>query len=391
MRTEDDILQAFRELARSAPEAEAILADLPARPRAGRRGHRWRRIRLFTPAAAAAAVLAVIALALDLSPAGHPQRSAPAPVAGAENAPRYYVDLLLPNLAAPVSNPTTSAVIDNAVTGGAIATVLPPRPYATFVATSGAANGTTFVLAAQPRRTRGRKSYPTKFFRAQLDPARHAVTLSPLPFRPYAVPNSAWMGGMALSPDGSSLAVAVVNPGHGVQLRVYSLLTGTIRTWTGSGSIGAPIPSAAMSWGPNGLLAINYNTHARAGSGMWLLHTTASNGGALISDSRLLRSFPVTDVSGLLSPDGTTLTVAVLKGDLTAYPSLEQFSAVTGREIRALPQGTFDPVWSNWSGSVLVMQSTHSGGFDEFGILRGNDFVPIKGALNHNAIVDFAF
>ena len=57
-----------------------------------------------------------------------------------------------------------------------------------------------------------------------------------------SVPNGEMLTGLALSPDGSKLAMALqpeINKQPDLTLvKVYTLATGAVRTWTGNGTIG---------------------------------------------------------------------------------------------------------------------------------------------------------
>jgi hypothetical protein len=169
----------------------------------------------MAPLVAAAAVAAAIATsvivsgALSLGHAKRPSQAAagrtgtvalhPAPAAP-PGIPAYDVALA----PGPDAGQSTRAVVRATATGAVLATVRPPRPYATFTWVTGAAADRTFVLAAQPG------GQPTasgrvimKFFALRLDPAVGAAKLTALP-----TPDVLWS-----NPSGSQLIISTTKLG----------------------------------------------------------------------------------------------------------------------------------------------------------------------------------
>jgi len=96
------------------------------------------------------------------------------------------------------------AEVGATATGAVLAAIRTPTPTAGyFEYVSGAADDRTFVLAAV-RRLR------TELYLLRLDPHARTATLSPLPFT-VAIGADLQFAGLALSPDGRKLAVAVNN------------------------------------------------------------------------------------------------------------------------------------------------------------------------------------
>ena len=135
------------------------------------------------------------------------------------------------------ASPQTKAVVRVTATGQALATVMPPPPYGTFVGVSAAADDRTFVLAAQ-KLTHFKPPVlaaplpATKYFLLRFDPGHghpgERATLTPLPIP--VTPAGAWVSDFALSPDGSRLAM-VSGRGDRLKLSVYNLGAGTARTY----------------------------------------------------------------------------------------------------------------------------------------------------------------
>ena len=240
--TEDRLRAAGRAVAVTVPPDSVPPLRLPApaapdadlrglsRGRPGRRRPGW-----LAPLAAAAAVVAAIALSVAVAHgqfSGAPAGTAAAPL----GTPAYYVTLAAPAGAASVG---AAAVVRRTATGQAVARVLAPA-LEQFTMVGAAPDDRTFVLGSQlPRAmplptagnsaSRPRSASRTAFYLLRFDPARRQAHLSRL-----HVPVATWpVSGLALSPDGKKLAVAVAPPGQ-MKITVSTLATGTSRTWTGS-------------------------------------------------------------------------------------------------------------------------------------------------------------
>src|SRR5262249_7120772 len=131
----------------------------------------------------------------------------------------------------PLGGQPAQAVVRATATGAVLATVRPPRPYATFSAVTGAADDRTFVLAAQPRQQPTASGHVLiKFFLLRLDPAAGTARLTAL--RIPTVSGSWIQGaGIALSPAGSKLAVALSIERQSV-IELFDLAGGPVREWT---------------------------------------------------------------------------------------------------------------------------------------------------------------
>jgi hypothetical protein len=248
------------------------------------------------PLAAAAAVVLVIAgsvvVGARLSGSGHgqPAAHAAAPPAGSlAGVPRYYVTFA-----------HSSAVVRATATGATLASIPDPAP-APFAGVAGAADDRTFVLDAQRQVMGPTVTWPGQpvfyLLRLTASGAQKSLTRLAIP----ALPPGATVTGLAFSPDGSKLAVAVSQGSGGgraglLRIGVYTLATGAYRTWSTTGSTDSEAPNGftgsgvggaqSISWGGDSTtLAFDWENQSYV-VGVRLLDTAAS-GSNLIADSRL--------------------------------------------------------------------------------------------------------
>jgi hypothetical protein len=215
------------------------------------------------------------------------------------------------------------------------------------------------------------------------------------------VPAGWYVGAMALSPDGGSLAAGIGND-HVVPdstLNVFDLATGAVRKWSArlcpslctesGGDMGfGTVSSDALSWTADGkhlaFLWIDRVT-GEPGGAVRLLDTTAP-GTDLLADSRRLSGWPGWTNhddplwrGALVTPDGQTV---IILEEVTAGrvgQRLVQVSVATGKATTIDDLGfggRFQQVlYTNATGSLLVVtNTTPSGGV---GILNGRHYTPI--------------
>jgi hypothetical protein len=171
----------------------------PARARRAIRSRRWPG--WVAPVAAAAAVAGVIIASLGVS--GLILRSArggPANASGVfAKVPPYFV--AIPEVSG------RPVVVGATATGAVLGTVALPKPHTEFKWVAAAGDGRTFVLGASPKLHPG-TSVPAprlvRFYRLILDRSGHPGRLEPLPIHL----KKSIISGLALSPDGSKLAVS---------------------------------------------------------------------------------------------------------------------------------------------------------------------------------------
>ncbi len=202
---------------------EADSADVIRSP--GPRPDPGWRVRLL-PVAAGAAVVAIIAVAALLAgmTAG-PRPAGPAPVTGA--VPRYYVTVTR-------SAAGLAAVVRQSADGRVTGTVKVSSRTAAAWSVTAAADDRSFVIAADLSQTAIAGTAEFRFFRLLVSPDGEPGTPTELP----AVPaNAPLLTGMALSPDGTLLALSLEYDGPTTDFRPYggveviNLETGGTRTW----------------------------------------------------------------------------------------------------------------------------------------------------------------
>ena len=262
----------------------------------GRGPERRPRPAWVAPLAAAAAVVIVVvgsvAAGSWLARSGHGRSSGPSalkqgvPAGSYTGVPAYYVA---------VENRSLAAVRATA-TGATLARISTRTPFA---GVTGAADDRTFVLDAQRQVMGPTVRWPgqPRFYLLRLNAsgAKESLTRLAMP----ALPKGTAVTGLALSPDGSKLAVAVdsgTNGQPGLQeIGVYTLATGAFRTWFTNGLADSEDPGGFTGSGVDGSESISWAADSRTLAFDWgnrslvgvrLLDTTAS-GDNLIADSRL--------------------------------------------------------------------------------------------------------
>jgi hypothetical protein len=371
--TEDRLSAAGRAVAVTVPpdSLPPLRLPAPAAPGADLRGLRrrpgGRRPGWLAPLAAAAAVVAVIALSVTV--ARGPSSGAPTgAAAGPLGIPPYYVAL---TPAGQASLGGTAAVVRRTATGRAVARVFAPA-LEQFTMVTAAPDDRTFVLGAQPPHaipapgtggnSRGRLRSPSRtvFYLLRFDPARRQAHLSRLHV-PVATET---VSGLALSPDGKKLAVAVASPGR-MKITVSTLATGASRTWTGRWTSHLPAPGFnSLSW-----------TNPRKVTFVWWVPGSRQKGEAFDTTVRRLDlAAPETSLhaastdlpgaaggwSTAVSPQG--LQVKFQPGlspyqGIAAWPTDQRWLFLATRS----PRGTWQDInrtphalWSNPDGTVLI-------------------------------------
>ncbi|HEY6275449.1 MAG TPA: hypothetical protein VIX86_03885 [Streptosporangiaceae bacterium] len=418
--TEDRVRAATRAAAQTVapgstppppPLPERLRRNPAAHPRRGRGWPGW-----VAPLAAAAAVAAVIAISVVVSgalPLGHASRPAqtaarhtgtvalhPAPAAPA-GIPAYNITLA----PGPLAGQSTRAVVRATATGAVLATVRAPRPYATFTGVTGAADDRTFVLTAQPgQQPTASGGVLMKFFLLRLDPAAGTARLAALPIPTVS---GKWIqgAGIAVSPDGTKLAVALSIESQSV-VEVFDLAGGPVREWKaqlpGGNVIGTNLLAAgALSWAADGRTLV-FDAWGPARVEVHALDTVAP--GTSLSASRLVMTFPNWSTTGsvsgsaIITPDGTKIIAMEVPGPPAGTEiRVRQFSATDGRPLGILATihyrkgaitGWPDVLWSNPSGSQLIISTTRLSAAPskngdltsgEIGIVAGGRFVPLPG------------
>jgi hypothetical protein len=393
--TEDRLRAATRAAAGTVAPGTAPPLHLPDRQE--RRGglpslRRRRWPGWMAPLAAAASVAAVLAGTLTVTGMFHghqpgrpavpgtvPLRSAPPFAHGP--VPPYAVTLLPDRLWA---NPGTRAEVVATATGAVLATVRPPAPYASFTWVTAAGDDRSFVLAAHSQVPQSASmpetSGATGFFVLRLDPSAGTARLSALPIP--LIKDIPRLGdtitGVALSPDGSKLAVASGPVGGRSVMRVFSTATGSARAWTATGRsyISADrLGSNPLSWTADGR-TLAFDAETGLNIEVRLLDTGAP-GENLWASTRVLTftNWPGGSVAGsaIITPDGARIVAMAVPGGGRAGPTqirVNEFSVGTAKLLGALDvlhyrkgeiTGWPDVEWTDPSGSTLIVSATRPG------------------------------
>jgi hypothetical protein len=371
----------------------------------GRKPWRW-----LAPAASAVLVIAVIAGAVLVSRGIGATR---APETGTAGVPRYYVALTGQN---PHQPGDTAADVRATATRAVLARVTPPRPYSHFIAVAGAADDRTFVLAAQakarhltwkqsdglahsdPQQLIRDLSPAIRFYVLRIDPAGRASPLKALPTLDITAAHG--LTGMALSPDGTQLAlivtptpIATAGP-YLSGLQVLNLVTGARRSWTNPGYIGpgygdiAPVAVGSLAWTADGR-TISFISNLGYHNVIRLLNVSAP-GPSLLANSRIVpavRIFKQDWRAGFVTPDGKTIigireyTKPEPPGIFNNFQDLVRFSAAVSAAPSVLSHRYFtgnndeQVLWSSSSGQTVVVTGARPGA--TAGIVHGHRYTRI--------------
>jgi hypothetical protein len=339
MTVEDQLRAAGRAVSEQVRDLPRL--DLRTQPTArhgrARTVRRWPGAgRWLIPMAAAAAVVAVAVTLVAVRnppPAAHKTSAGPAASHSAKPAatsapvdpealPGYFVAIsglevvgpLSPGQSGPAKAPKPdSVIVGETLTGQRLATISPPAG-STFVGLTGAADDRTFVLDSVQLASGTPFLSATQlrsWYLLRIKPGATPVqTLTPLHF---PVPDDADISGVALSPDGTKLAVLyqVARNGDGFPysgpftLRIYSVATGAaVRSWTGTdpyhgsyayGGSGLPDSNANLTWTSDGQrLAFAYRSSKGPSSSLYLREVyLAGQGSDLFTDSTVVATIGV--------------------------------------------------------------------------------------------------
>jgi hypothetical protein len=405
---EDKLRAALRE---SADEIPAQAPPLRLQP--GRRTRWRRRIGWITPLAAAAVVVALIAVSLALAGGvpGHTRSAQPAQRQGVNSVPPYYVALVTGHGRPDEDNsPGTVAEVRATTTGAVLARIVPPKPYADFSGVTAAADDRTFVLVAEeklnppPLNRQYQEKYPigyypaSRFFILHIDPgagtSRARASLQPLPAA--FIPANNEVHGMALSPDGASLAAVIgAQLGlYGTRLSVFNLASGTSRTWSFKACSRCFPSGGGLGYGGTNVDDLSWTADGRylafigpggaslqAPSGVRLLDTSAP-GTNLLADSKPVVGGGPSWRGAIITPDGRTVVAIEELASQQVREQLVKFSAATGRETATLNNlnvqgmvGYEQVLYTNATGNMLVVSYARVG--MTAGILHGDTYTPI--------------
>jgi hypothetical protein len=219
---------------------------------------------------------------------------------------------------------------------------------------------------------------------------------------PVSVQAARTITGLALSPDGTRLAIAI-QPRNGLtQVTLYPVHGGPVRTWSATGgAIRGDISIRSLSWAAD-QHTLAFDWSAGLIDSVRLLDT-GSSGGSLLAAShpavsvsnsagpgqtlyRCTVGMIITpDGSAVICPDDTIIKIAQDRSEThsTGFP---EFSTATGRVTRIVGHWAQDQpgdavvenvLWSDASGRVLI-GIVGSGGGHWVGIISGNTFTPLN-------------
>ena len=364
---EDQLTEATRAAANTVPDGSAPPLRLPRTAfQPPKITARSRRILAPLAASVAVAALVVTAVAVRDTLISRPSPATAPTGAVAAGIPPYFVA---------ITNHDSEAVVANSATGQVLSRVAVPAPDNDFVAVSGAADDRTFVLAAEEvtgnvKTTGVEGTSPARFYRLVIHPGGRPV-LTRLPVPPISLTPPPARGGflklgsLALSPDGSLLAVEASSPpGIANEIAVVSLRTGHVTTLKATGKNSQFTLLTGPSWDRgNGLLAFIQGGPARPVPGsvqIVNLKNLSAREGITI---RPAHQKVVWD-GVLVSPDGSRLLLAGrvgrTKGRGTSYvnPVLYTVPVRHARKISHITghfSGQLYPLWSNPDASLVIV------------------------------------
>ena len=394
--------------------------------RAGRRWPPW-----LAPLAAATAVLAVVAGALTaarlFSGPSAPQPATPAPA----RLPAYYAVTISGNVVSYTSGGTqySSSVLGRSIqlrataTGNLVTTVRPPAPYNNFAVLTGTPDGRTFVFGAErywgfrgaqsPLTGALDPSAPLRFVLLHVAPdgrARWSALSLPVSILPGQQPS------IALSPDGTRLAVAYGGGGPAALLQVITLATGQTRDWQWPHASWTPLIQGQGAWTADGRTLVLQQGAGGGGAPrgprgggpgatattVWLVDTSAPGGGTPAGPPLTLHAPAGLTAPGppFLTPDGSALIAATGTAARSLLPGgsakgeFAVYSARTGTLVRTLAPWTWDQArpaagsrfpapavaWSDPSGSELLVMLPRDGQ-NRLAVLAGGQVVLAGGGL----------
>jgi hypothetical protein len=369
------------------------------------RGVRARRRRAAVRAAAASlgAALVAVVLAVNLSAGPAPVVaeqppgvlltaalvSPPAAGAAVAGMPRYYVTVDHFRPVAEVRASTTGKVLSRVALPGRI------DPKMSQIAASGDGRGFALAVFSFPQ---------TRFYWLRVSADGRSARLTVLNAAP--LPPGEVADGIAVSPDGSRLAVAIQRSGgRRGAVEVVSLATGAARTWT-SGRPGYP---AGVSWADGRRLGFFWAaTRATPPRdlGLWELDT-AVPGRELFSGRRVLPLVTGGDTVqyAQFTTAGTVIAAVTYSGKAhvargAVVGGIVEVSAGTGRPLRTLlaehaaysadpghpgryiaaPVGPCQLAAADRTGGHLLVSC------DRFGRLDRGRFTPLRGAAPYSAV-----
>ena len=307
-------------------------------------------------------------------------------------------------------------------TGATLAKITTRTPV---VGVAGAADGRTFVLDEQRSIVGNSVTWVGQpaFYLLRLTASGTEESLTRLAVP--AIPGGTVVSGLAMSPDGSKLAVDVDSgtwlTARLMEIMTYTLATGAFRSWTTTrGVTNADAPNGFTGSSVDGAQSISWTADSRTLAfgvrntsyvGVRLLDT-AAGGTDLMADSRLaviypnfkdlgrsLRAAPpyyflLCSTNAMISMDGSAIVCgySTSVGNTTTM-GFAQYSTRTGKMNHVVglvhfhgqaPTG-ISLYWVNSTGKIAIGTSETSGG-GRVGVMNGDKFTPLPGVKGFEAI-----
>ena len=282
------------------------------------------------------------------------------------------------------------AVVRASETGQPVSMVpLPPGTDPKLTQITAAGDDRTFVLALFSL-SRGTQFYELRITASGQSAGLTRLAIPPLPAREVA-------DAIAVTPDGTRLAVAIQVAGQQGQIEVITLASGAVRRWTTTRS-GMP---EDLSWDAAGRrLALFWTGTGASTDGLWLLDTRAPGTGLLSGPRLLPQTVGPDEVQGaLIAPDTHTIiasvtyhgTAHVSQG--TVVGGIVAISAQTGRPLHTLlAERAAHSSDAGWYITSCLLPSIDRTGHhllvscDQFGRLDRGRFTPLPGAAPQTAV-----
>ena len=251
--------------------------------------------------------------------------SAPGPAA----IPRYYLTFTYVADQQVQGLSVTEAVIRDSATGQITGTVkIVTDDFPAPVTVAAAPDDRSFIIGTYEPDPKGTRDTRFLFFRLPISADGKPGHLTELPA--YPVPMNAFLGGIALSPDGTLLAVSSSygvgrQNGHAASVvaavEVINLVTGKVRIWTAGPQHGHYYEPGPPSWADGDrMIAFTWQRSQSLTNdnmtmeGVRLLDTDAP--GDNLADSRMIvsrKAVSGTIQSALITPDGRDVLVATYR------------------------------------------------------------------------------
>ncbi len=350
--------------------------------------HRALRRRTAETAAAAIAVVAVLvggtAVAAQFS--STPRRGATPDAAAARGAPGYYLQVssdagadTMGGILSQVTSPThgrpvvtmtmlDALVIRSTVTGAVTGRIRCPEGAGWWVDQTAVAAVTDriFIVACMEQPAALKPDVDTTqtvLLRVRITAAGRVAAMAPVPHGHLPRGGPSEVTGLAATPDGREIALAI-SPGNGrMNIEVLNTVTGALAVWRGPNLgdywglsltrdgqelvfAGAPCLGVGRCTSPTKIMAVS----------------PVSRGGSLAS-ARVIADYASMQTFAAISPDGSTIAITTVRPGNTFV--VQRISATTGRLLTTLyaqsGTATITFLAADPSGRYLIVNGTVAG------------------------------